>query len=134
MVLSDTLDNTIDVVAAVIERSGRYLLCQRAPEKAHGGLWEFPGGKVKPAESFADALARELDEELSLTTTNTGEPLYSGQETDSPFVIHFVPVVVSGSPQLHEHTDARWATITELEEFELAPTDQAFVDYLSRRT
>jgi 8-oxo-dGTP diphosphatase len=134
MGLSDTLNNTIDVVAAVIERGGRYLLCRRAPEKAHGGLWEFPGGKVQPGENFAEALARELDEELSLTTTKAGKLLYSGRETDSPFVIHFVPVTVSGSPQLHEHTDARWATIPELEKFELAPTDRAFVDYLSRRT
>jgi 8-oxo-dGTP pyrophosphatase MutT (NUDIX family) len=48
------------VVAAVIERDGRLLVCQRPAHKRHGGLWEFPGGKCDPGESDAEAARREL--------------------------------------------------------------------------
>ena len=54
------------VVAAVIERDGRVLICQRKREHRHPLKWEFPGGKVEPGETPAAALARELDEELSV--------------------------------------------------------------------
>ena len=57
----------IDVVAAVMRRAdGRILISQRKQDSAHGGLWEFPGGKREAAESRFDALARELNEELAI--------------------------------------------------------------------
>jgi len=52
------------VVAAVIERDGKYLLCQRPQGKRYGGLWEFPGGKLLAGESLLEAARRELREEL----------------------------------------------------------------------
>jgi 8-oxo-dGTP diphosphatase len=56
------------VAAAVIVRSdGDVLLAQRPPGKPYAGYWEFPGGKLEPGESAADALAREVTEELGLT-------------------------------------------------------------------
>jgi 8-oxo-dGTP diphosphatase len=54
------------VVAAVIERDGRILICQRRFDHAHPLKWEFPGGKVEPGELPADALRRELAEELAI--------------------------------------------------------------------
>ena len=58
---------TVDVAAGVIVRSdGRFLLGRRAPGSFYPGYWEFPGGKVEPGESPAEALTRELDEELNL--------------------------------------------------------------------
>ena len=58
------------VVAAVIrDRDGRVLLAQRPLHKHQGGLWEFPGGKVESGESEAQALGRELSEELGLIPT-----------------------------------------------------------------
>lgn len=57
----------IEVAAAVIERpDGRFLLAQRPPGKVYEGYWEFPGGKVEPGEVPAQALARELHEELGI--------------------------------------------------------------------
>src|SRR4030095_3002708 len=55
------------VVAAIIERGGRILICQRRADHAHPLKWEFPGGKVEPGENPADALRRELAEELSIS-------------------------------------------------------------------
>ena len=54
------------VAAALIDPAGRVLMHQRPRTKQHGGLWEFPGGKVEPGEAPAAALARELGEELGI--------------------------------------------------------------------
>ena len=54
------------VAAALIDDGGRILLQQRRPERQHGGLWEFPGGKVEPRETAIAALIREIDEELGV--------------------------------------------------------------------
>jgi 8-oxo-dGTP diphosphatase len=57
----------IRVVAALIETApGRYLVQQRLPGKSRALLWEFPGGKVEPGESDAQALIREAREELGV--------------------------------------------------------------------
>lgn len=57
---------TLLVVAGALCRDGRWLMQRRPRHKAHGGLWEFPGGKVEPGEAPAHALARELAEELGI--------------------------------------------------------------------
>jgi len=57
----------IDVAAAVLLRAdGAFLLAQRPAGKVYAGYWEFPGGKVEPGEPPAQALARELHEELGI--------------------------------------------------------------------
>ena len=56
----------LTVVAAVVERDGLIMLCQRRPEVHNGLKWEFPGGKLEPGESPEQALARELWEELGI--------------------------------------------------------------------
>src|SRR5271155_1916288 len=58
----------MDVVAAVIEREGRVLICQRKTGR-HALKWEFPGGKIERGESPEDALKRELREELRIDAT-----------------------------------------------------------------
>ncbi|MEW6488417.1 MAG: (deoxy)nucleoside triphosphate pyrophosphohydrolase [Thermodesulfobacteriota bacterium] len=60
----------VPVVAAVLwDDCGRVLLARRPPGGPHGGLWEFPGGKVEPGESPESALAREILEELGAVVT-----------------------------------------------------------------
>jgi mutator protein MutT len=56
----------IKLVAAVIEREGRYLITQRRPTAVLPGLWEFPGGKVEPGETDESALKRELRERVGV--------------------------------------------------------------------
>jgi 8-oxo-dGTP diphosphatase len=61
------MQRVVDVAAAVIEHSdGSFLLAQRPPGKVYEGYWEFPGGKVERGEPVADALNRELREELGI--------------------------------------------------------------------
>ena len=57
---------TIDVAAGLVFRSGQLLITQRHADAHLGGLWEFPGGKREPGETFAQCLRRELREELGI--------------------------------------------------------------------
>jgi len=57
----------LDVVAAILWRDDRFLAVRRPPGKPMAGMWEFPGGKIVRGETPADALARELREELGVT-------------------------------------------------------------------
>lgn len=56
----------VEVAAGLIFRNGKLLITQRRPEDHLGGLWEFPGGKRRPDESFEECLQRELQEELGV--------------------------------------------------------------------
>ena len=120
-------DEVIRVVAAVIRRGDVVLVARRPDGKRHGGLWEFPGGKVLDGESVFDAVRRELDEELGVEVTGIGEVLYSDRDEGSPFVITFVETQILGGPEAIEHLDVRWVKQGDLGGMELAPTDARFV-------
>ena len=120
----------VDVVAAVIVRSGRYLLGRRPEEKRHGGLWEFPGGKVDAGEDWLQAAHRELTEELGMAAQAVGRVLHSASDEGSPFVIHFIEVEATGEPEPTEHTRVGWFTPEELGGLPLAPADARFVSLL----
>jgi 8-oxo-dGTP diphosphatase len=117
----------IRVIAAVIGRGGCMLLCKRPVHKRHGGLWEFPGGKVETGESLLQAAQRELEEELELQATSVGELLFECRDPGSAFVIQFVEVAIVGEPVAVEHDEVRWVTLDQAEMLELAPADSAFV-------
>lgn len=120
------------MLAAVVRRDDRYLICQRPAHKRHGGLWEFPGGKLEDGESHLDAARRELREELDVFVTGTKSALFSIQDRGSAFVIAFVPTTIEGEPVCLEHAGLRWADLNELTLLELAPSDRRFVEFLLR--
>ena len=121
------------VVAAVIEKKRKYLACRRPGHKRHGGLWEFPGGKVRESETDTEALRRELAEELNVRAIEVGKTLFAVPDPVSDYVVVFRPVRIIGEPQALEHEELRWATPLELIGFRLAPSDDVFVhSYLIR--
>ncbi len=121
-------EEKIRVAAAVIRRGGRFLLGLRPRAKRHGGRWEFPGGKLDPGETLADALRRELREELALELTSAGGSLFVAQDPGSPFEVHFVAAEASGEPEALEHEEVRWISPAEGEKLDLAPSDRAFFE------
>ena len=120
----------IRVLAAVIERNKRYLICKRPEHKRHGGLWEFPGGKIEEGESDHDAALRELQEELAVTVTAVNEAVFKRQDEGSVFSIEFMPVEIVGEPQEIEHTAHCWVRAEDLLSYNLAPSDRFFVQKL----
>ena len=119
----------IRVVAAVVERDGKLLVCQRPSHKRHGGLWEFPGGKVEPAESDLAAVRRELREELDVDVVSVEPPVFQADDEGSAFSIVFVPAVITGEPRALEHERVTWADLERLLDYPLAPSDRRFVEH-----
>ena len=117
----------------MISRGGELLVCQRPPHKRHGGLWEFPGGKTEPDESDESAARRELREELGVSVMSAGAAEFEAHDPGSPFVIAFVPVVIDGDPECHEHSALCWRDPTRLAELPLAPSDRRYVEFLLER-
>lgn len=121
---------TVRVLAAVVRRGEHFLVCQRPAHKRHGGLWEFPGGKLESGESDADAAKRELREELGVEVVEVGGELLGVHDAGSPYLIAFVPVRIDGDPACLEHSALAWATAAELLGYALAPSDRRFVEWV----
>jgi 8-oxo-dGTP diphosphatase len=121
------------VIAAVIARGNRLLVCQRPKHKRHGGLWEFPGGKVEPGETDEAAARRELQEELGIEVNRVADVEFAIADPNSSFFIAFAPVHISGEPACHEHEALAWYTPEELASLDLAPSDRRYVEHLLSR-
>ena len=123
----------IDVVGAVIVRDGLVFAARRGPGRALEGLWEFPGGKLEPGETPAQALVREIQEELGCTV-DVGEHLVDTEHTHSYGIVAlstYLCALVDGEPQLTEHIEARWVATEELTQLDWAPADLPTVEFLT---
>lgn len=118
----------IPVVAAVVRHADRFLVARRPASKRHGGLWEFPGGKVLDGESDREALERELREELDVGLRSVGETLFEAGDPGTSFVIRFRRARIRGEPRALEHTEIRWVPRPALRTLALAPGDARFVE------
>ena len=95
---SKNSNEKVRVIASVIARDSNYLICKRPLHKRHGGLWEFPGGKIRDGESNLDAARRELGEELHAEVVRVGGQLFTAMDPGSPYSIEFVEVEIKGEP------------------------------------
>jgi len=124
----------VQVVAAIIEHEGRILICRRTAEQSHPLQWEFPGGKVEPGESAAQALARELEEELGIRGAagqeiTRHEYTYAGKD---PIRLIFIRVTeFSGEPENLIFEEMRWETPQRLAGFDFVEGDIEFIRGLS---
>ncbi|NEQ50754.1 MAG: (deoxy)nucleoside triphosphate pyrophosphohydrolase [Leptolyngbya sp. SIO3F4] len=115
------MQQPLRVVCGVIFRDGLLLAAQRPAGKTHAYAWELPGGKVKTGESDAEALVRELQEELSITVT-VERALAPVVHMYTWGTVQLLPFVCStqDEPKCIEHAALRW----------LAPDDWFSVNWL----
>jgi len=122
------------VVAGLIQRDGLILICQRQAGHWHGLKWEFPGGKVEDGEQPAEALARELKEELGIAAT-VGRELqrYPYQYTGrGPIELFFFEVSgFEGEPRNLDFESICWVQPTELPAFDFLAGDSEFIRVLA---
>jgi 8-oxo-dGTP diphosphatase len=117
-------DDRLEVVAAVIQRGGRILITRR-PRGSHlEGYWEFPGGKPHPGETHAEALRREIAEELDVAAT-VGDRLHSVDWTypDRRVRLTFYQCTVEGEPRPLEGQEMAWVAPADLGRYAFPPAD-----------
>jgi 8-oxo-dGTP diphosphatase len=124
----------VEVVGAVVVRDGLVLCTQRGPDGDLPFHWEFPGGKVEPAESPQDALRREIVEELGceVTVGDRVERTAYVYDFGTVTLTTFWCELVSGEPSLNEHAELRWVAPSGLSELEWAPADVPAVEAVRR--
>jgi 8-oxo-dGTP diphosphatase len=121
------------IVAAVIVTDGRVLACERSSPPEVAGRWEFPGGKVEPGETDAQALARECAEELGVRVeigarVGPDVPLAHGRAV----LRVFAATLLGGDvPRALEHSAMRWLAADELDSVPWLPADKPIVAELA---
>ena len=122
----------ITVVGAMIEREGKYLITQRKPTATLPLLWEFPGGRVEPGETDAQALARELKEEMDITVEVNEQIMHvqhSYPDYDIDFRVYRCRITGGEIRHLRVH-DHRWVAPADLDDYEFPPADQKTFEQL----
>lgn len=119
----------LDVVAALAVTGERFMVCQRPEHKDRGFLWEFPGGKVEPGETGAQAIIRECREEMGIAVEPHGEfmqVIHEYAEVTIRLTVYIVRIV-HGVPQRLEHRDIRFISAKEARDYAFCPADEAIV-------
>jgi 8-oxo-dGTP diphosphatase len=124
-----SLPPPIRVVCAVVERGRRVLVARRGPGMRHPGTWEFPGGKVEPGEGDAEALERELVEELAWRV-RVGAMLGEGT-TGRVHLVGYL-CAAEGEPVPGEHDLVAWVESEALPNLAWAPADGPVVEGVLR--
>ena len=127
--------NHFHVAAGILRDSaGRILITERLCDGPFNGLWEFPGGKIVAGETPADALQRELAEELGITVTAAQPYLqlrheYPDRTVDLEF---FLVTGWHGEPSGLEGQGVRWLPASEISPDVLLPADAPVIEALRR--
>jgi mutator protein MutT len=123
--------NAVVVVAAVVERDGAFLLTLR-PDGTHlAGHWEFPGGKVHPSETHAEALRREVHEELD-ALVHVGELVHAVTHAypEKTVELFFYRCTISGEPKPMIGQEMRWVPKRELATLPFPDADRDLIRQL----
>lgn len=123
----------LHVVVGVIVEAGKVLICQRPKHLAHGGQWEFPGGKIEKNEQHFDALSRELSEEVGITTIKAHHFFSTEyQYTDKYVRLEcFLITKFMGKPYCKEkQPQMHWVDIESLPKYDFPEANHDLIDQL----
>ncbi len=122
----------IDVAAGLVFRDGKLLITERHADAHLGGLWEFPGGKREPEETFEDCLIRELREELGIEVTVGGlvESLTHAYPERTVHLRFFRCQWRQHEPQLLGCAAFEWVTTEQLKHYEFPAADARLLEIL----
>jgi len=120
------------VAGLIIGDDRRILITQRRADQALPLQWEFPGGKVEPAEAPVAALVRELHEELGVTVAvgRIWDVLFHAYPAFDLVMLVYVCRIVDGSPRAVEVADLAWVEAHDLARWDILPADRPLVDRL----
>jgi mutator protein MutT len=126
----------VEVAAGLVYREGRYLIARRKADVHLAGLWEFPGGKREPGETFEECLERELFEELNI---RIGAPVpfqvVRHRYPEKTVELHFFRCgIESGQATAVDCAEIRWVWPHELADFEFPPADRPIIEALRRQS
>lgn len=126
-------NRVLRVVAAVIEREGKYLITQRRDEAVLPGLWEFPGGRVEEGESDEAALAREARGRIGVDI-EVGDKVTEREHAYDGYTVHlslFACKLPEGAePRAVGVKTIKWVGSGEFSEYRFPPADQKTMDQL----
>ena len=123
---------TIRVVAAVIEKDGRYLITQRRATAVLPLLWEFPGGRVEDSELDAHALKREVNHRLG-AEIDVGKLISFESHPYEHYVVDlYLYECTLKTPELEARAvhGYRWASSAEFDQYSFTPADEASMNKL----
>ena len=122
-------------VAAVVNNKGEVLVSQRKQGTHLGGYWEFPGGKIGEDETPAEALSRELAEELGIEVIRCASFMNLRHEYDDRIVTiqFFIVSDWVSEPVGREGQALRWVPREQLDADELLPADVPVVEALQKQ-
>jgi len=122
----------IEVAAALIFRPGQLLITQRHARAHLGGLWEFPGGKREPGETWEACVIREIQEELGVTMTVNGlfATILHEYPEKTVRLKFFTGTLTQGEPQPLGCAACRWVSQSELDQFAFPAADAHLLEQL----
>jgi 8-oxo-dGTP diphosphatase len=123
--------STLVVVAGALIERGMLLVAQRARPPELAGRWELPGGKVAPGESDADALARELHEELGIEVAVGARLGVDVALSTTATLRAYLVTRAGGDLHPHDHRALRWVAGDDLDGLAWVPADRAWLPELS---
>jgi 8-oxo-dGTP diphosphatase len=122
------------VVAALIVKNGKLLVCQRTRHQTMPLKWEFPGGKIEEGEQPRDALRRELDEELGITATVGDELARIQHEYPNGGMVElrfFIVREYGGEIENRIFKDMQWSLPKDLPKYDFLEADLTLVNDLA---
>lgn len=125
----------VNVAVGVVLHADKVFVCQR-PKTAHqGGLWEFPGGKIEANETEAQALSRELQEEIGIHVQQSSPLITINHDYTDKKVTLFVRCVTefTGEPHGKEGQPSEWRTINSLQPTDFPAANVAIIEALKKR-